>query len=100
MITKPFLPNWIRLQVVLIVKKQVSLNICLVRLIQKIELIRPRIAINSFGTRRRAQVSIAGCFQLKKTLAKCSLVRNALAKRHAARPRAETNPLSERLHFE
>src|SRR5205814_2803501 len=59
MVAKPFLPNRISLQVVLIIKEQICLNIRLSWLIQKVKLIRPGVGIDSLRMWRGPDVPVA-----------------------------------------
>src|SRR5262249_4922151 len=74
MITEPLLPDWIGLQVILIVVKEVELNIRLTGLIQKVIFIGPSVRIDSFRMRRSADVAIQSGFKRKKILSKCGFM--------------------------
>src|SRR5882724_10124071 len=78
MITKPFLPNRISLQIVLIIKEQIRLDVRLARLVQKVKLVRPGVGINPLRMWRRAQVSVARCVEREKTFAERSLMRRTI----------------------
>src|SRR5215472_15324851 len=71
MIAQPLLPNWIGLEVILIVVKEVDLNVRLARLIQKVIFIGPGVRIDSFRMRRSADVAIPSGFKREKVLSKC-----------------------------
>src|SRR6266478_6315845 len=85
MIAKPFLPNRISPQIVLIIKEQIRLDVRLARLVQKVKLVRPGVGINPLRMWRRTQVSLARCVEREKTFAERSLMRRAIVPKCPAR---------------
>src|SRR5215467_12782544 len=63
MIAQPLLPDWIDPEVILIVVKEVDLNVRLAGLIQKVILIGPGVRIDSFWMRGSADVAIPSRFK-------------------------------------
>ena len=61
-VAKPLLPFRVGLEVILVVVKEVQLNIALSRLVQEVILVHPQIGVVLRGIWRSADVPLAGCF--------------------------------------
>src|SRR5262249_521344 len=85
MIAQPLLPSWIRFHVILIIVKELHLNIGLAGLIEKIVFISPGVRIDSFRMRGSADVAIPSCFKRKKIHSKGSFVGSTVVPKSAAR---------------
>ena len=83
-LTEPFLPGGVRLQIILIIKEQIGLNVCLSWLLQEVELVRPGVGINALRMWRCAHVPVAGCLQREKTFPERSLMRRPILPERAA----------------
>src|SRR5438132_10061064 len=62
-VAKPLLPFGVGFKVILVVVKEVQLNISLSRLVQEVILVHPQIGVVLRGIWRGANVSLAGCFK-------------------------------------
>src|SRR5260370_32218939 len=85
MVTEPFLPGGVRFQIILIIKKEIRLDVGLAGLIQKIELVRSCVRIESLRMRRRAEMPVPSGFEGEKTFPKRGLVSCAVVPESAAR---------------
>src|ERR1700733_662224 len=63
MIPQPLLPFWIRFDIVLIVVKQVQLNIRLSRLVEEVIFIDPEVGVVERDVRRGSYVPFLGCLE-------------------------------------
>src|SRR5215831_2965955 len=73
-VAKPLLPFRVGLDVILIVVKEVQLNIPLSRLVQEIILVHPQIGVVLRGIRRSADVPLAGCLKGQQVASHLGLV--------------------------
>ena len=99
-VAKPLLPFRVGLEVILVVVKEIQLNIALSRLVQEVILVHPQIGVVLRGIWRSADVPLAGGFKGQQVASHLGLMSLACPARMTAElPKEEIGPLRARRHF-
>src|SRR5215472_9028868 len=77
-VAKPLLPSRVGFNVILVVVKQIQLNITLSRLVQEVILVYPQIGVVLRRIRRSADVPLASCFKGQEVRSDLGLMSRAV----------------------